>query len=62
VEHGVGAATWMGAKLASVICGDVYDNPFSKIAFPGSPPGLGSANTRALPLARMYCRVLDWLT
>src|SRR5260221_4958553 len=32
--HGVGAATWMGAKLASVICGDPGDNPFSRIPFP----------------------------
>ena len=60
--HGVAAATWMGAKLASVICGDVDDNPFSKIAFPGAPLGLRSGNTWALPLAGMYYRVLDWLT
>jgi glycine/D-amino acid oxidase-like deaminating enzyme len=60
--HGVAAATWMGAKLANVICGDVDDNPFSKIAFPGAPLGLRSGNTWALPLAGMYYRVLDWLT
>ncbi|HXR33788.1 MAG TPA: FAD-binding oxidoreductase [Verrucomicrobiae bacterium] len=60
--HGVAAATWMGAKLASVICGDVDDNPFSKIAFPGAPLGLRSGNTWALPLAGLYYRVLDWLT
>lgn len=60
--HGVAAATWMGNKLASVICGDADDNPFSKIAFPGAPIGLRSGNTWALPLAGMYYRMLDWLT
>jgi glycine/D-amino acid oxidase-like deaminating enzyme len=60
--HGVAAATWMGTKLAGVICGDADDNPFSKIAFPGAPIGLRSGNTWALPLAGMYYRVLDWLT
>ena len=60
--HGVAAATWMGAKLASVICGDADDNPFSKISFPGAPIGLRSGNAWALPLAGAYYRVLDWLT
>jgi glycine/D-amino acid oxidase-like deaminating enzyme len=60
--HGVAAATWMGAKLAGVICGDAEDNPFSKIAFPSAPIGLRSGNTWALPLAGAYYRVLDWLT
>lgn len=60
--HGVAAATWMGAKLASVICGDADDNPFSKISFPGAPIGLRSGNTWALPLAGMYYRVLDYFT
>jgi len=60
--HGVGAATWMGAKLAGVICGDPDDNPFSRIAFPGAPIGLRSGNTWALPLAGAYYKVLDWLT
>ena len=60
--HGVAATTWMGTKLAGVICGDVDDNPFSKIAFPGAPLGLRSGNTWALPLAGMYYKVLDWLT
>ena len=60
--HGVAAATWMGTKLAGVICGDVDDSPFSKIAFPGAPIGLRGGNTWALPLAGMYYKVLDWLT
>ena len=60
--HGVAAATWMGAKLAGVICGDPDDNPFSRIAFPGAPLGLRSGSTWALPLAGAYYKVLDWLT
>jgi len=59
--HGVAAATWMGAKLAGIICGDADDNPFSKISFPGAPMGLRSGNTWALPLAGAYYRVLDWV-
>ena len=60
--HGVAAATWMGAKLAGVICGDPDDNPFSRIAFPSAPLGLRSGNTWALPLAGAYYKILDWLT
>ncbi|HET6932481.1 MAG TPA: FAD-dependent oxidoreductase [Candidatus Acidoferrum sp.] len=60
--HGVGAATWMGAKLANVICGDPDDNPFSRIPFPAAPLGLRSGHTWALPLAGAYYKLLDWLT
>jgi glycine/D-amino acid oxidase-like deaminating enzyme len=60
--HGVAAATWMGTKLAGVICGEQDQNPFSQIAFPSAPIGLRSGNTWALPLAGLYYRVLDWLT
>ena len=60
--HGVAAATWMGAKLASVICGEADDNPFAKISFPAAPIGLRSGNTWALPLAGAYYRVLDYFT
>jgi glycine/D-amino acid oxidase-like deaminating enzyme len=60
--HGVAAATWMGTKLAAVICGEGNDNPFSEITFPGAPIGLRSGNTWALPLAGAYYKVLDWLT
>jgi len=60
--HGVAAATWMGTKLAGVICGDADDIPFSRISFSGAPIGLRSGNTWALPLAGMYYRVLDWFT
>ena len=60
--HGVAAATWMGAKLAGVICGDAGNNPFSSIPFPGAPIGLRSGKTWALPLAGMYYRLLDYFT
>jgi len=60
--HGVAAATWMGANLAEVICGDADDNPFSKIAFPAAPVGLRSGSSWALPLAGAYYKVLDWFT
>ena len=60
--HGVAAATWMGAKLAGVICGGPDDNPFSRIAFPSAPRGLRSGNTWALPVAGAYYKILDWLT
>jgi glycine/D-amino acid oxidase-like deaminating enzyme len=60
--HGVAAATWMGAKLAGVICGDADDNPFAKISFRAAPIGLRSGNTWALPLAGAYYRALDYFT
>jgi glycine/D-amino acid oxidase-like deaminating enzyme len=60
--HGVAAATWMGAKLAGVICGDRDDNPFTKIPFGNAPIGLRSGNTWALPLAGAYYRVLDYFS
>ena len=60
--HGVAAATWMGTKLAGVICGDADNNPFAKISFPAAPIGLRSGNTWALPLAGVYYRVLDYFT
>src|SRR6266481_2914297 len=60
--HGVAAATWFGAKLAGLICGDANDIPFDGIKFPAAPFGLRSGNTWALPLAGAWYRILDWLT
>jgi len=60
--HGVAAATWFGAKLAGIICGDENDIPFDGIKFPAAPFGLRSGNTWALPLAGAWYRILDWLT
>jgi glycine/D-amino acid oxidase-like deaminating enzyme len=60
--HGVAAATWFGAKLAGLICGEPNDIPFDGIPFPAAPLGLRSGHTWALPLAGAYYKVLDWLT
>src|ERR1700730_7901370 len=60
--HGVAAATWMGSKLATMICGERDDNPFSEIPFPAAPMGFRRGNTWALPLAGAYYKVLDWFT
>src|SRR6267378_8574408 len=60
--HGVAAATWFGAKLADLICGDPNDIPFDSIKFPAAPFGLRSGNTWALPLAGAWYRILDFLT
>ncbi|HYT20599.1 MAG TPA: FAD-binding oxidoreductase [Candidatus Polarisedimenticolia bacterium] len=60
--HGVAAATWFGAKLAGLICGDPNDIPFDGIKFPAAPLGLRSGNTWALPLAGAWYRILDFFT
>jgi len=60
--HGVAAATWFGAKLAGLICGDPNDIPFDSIKFPTAPPGLRSGNTWALPLAGAWYKILDFFT
>jgi glycine/D-amino acid oxidase-like deaminating enzyme len=60
--HGVAAATWFGAKLAGLICGEPNDIPFNGIKFPAAPFGLRSGNTWALPLAGAWYRILDFFT
>jgi glycine/D-amino acid oxidase-like deaminating enzyme len=60
--HGVAAATWLGAKLAGLVCGDKDDLPFAKIPFRVAPIGLRSGHTWALPLAGLWYRILDFLT
>src|ERR1700694_805030 len=60
--HGVAAATWFGAKLAGLICGEPSDIPFDGIKFPAAPLGLRSGNTWALSLAGGWYRILDFLT
>src|SRR2546430_1455048 len=60
--HGVAAATWFGAKLAGLICGDPNDIPFDGIPFRGAPFGLRSGNTWALPLAGAWYKILDFLS
>jgi glycine/D-amino acid oxidase-like deaminating enzyme len=60
--HGVAAATWFGAKLAGLICGEPNDIPFDGIKFPAAPIGLRSGHTWALPLAGAWYRILDIFT
>jgi glycine/D-amino acid oxidase-like deaminating enzyme len=60
--HGVAAATWFGAKLAGLICGEPNDIPFDGIKFPAAPFGLRSGNTWALPLAGAWYSILDFFT
>lgn len=60
--HGVAAATWLGKRLAAVICGEAGDLLFDAIGFRNPPVGLRSGNTWALPLAGAYYKFLDWLT
>jgi glycine/D-amino acid oxidase-like deaminating enzyme len=60
--HGVAAATWFGAKLGGLICGDPNDIPFDGIPFRGAPLGLRSGNTWALPLAGAWYKIVDFLS
>jgi glycine/D-amino acid oxidase-like deaminating enzyme len=60
--HGVAAATWFGAKLAGLVCGEPHDIPFTNIKFSSAPFGLRSGHTWALPLAGAWYRLLDFLT
>jgi glycine/D-amino acid oxidase-like deaminating enzyme len=60
--HGVAIGTYLGTKLAGVICGEPNDNPFDGISFPNPPLGLRSGHTWALPLAGAYYKFLDWVS
>lgn len=60
--HGVAIGTYLGTKLAGVICGEPNDIPFEGIPFPTPPVGLRNGNTWALPLAGVYYRFLDWVS
>jgi glycine/D-amino acid oxidase-like deaminating enzyme len=60
--HGMAFGTYLGNKLAGVICGDPNDLPFEGISFPTPPPGLRSGHTWALPLAGAYYKFLDWVS
>jgi glycine/D-amino acid oxidase-like deaminating enzyme len=60
--HGVAIGTYLGTKIADVICGQPNDIPFDGIPFPTPPLGLRSGHTWALPLAGMYYRFLDWVS
>jgi len=57
--HGVAMATYLGAKMAGVICGDTDDTPFSRIPFPTAPLRLYNGEPWFLPLASLWYRFLD---
>ena len=60
--HGVAIGTYLGTKLAGIICGESNDIPFDGIPFPSPPIGLRNGNAWALPLAGAYYKVLDWVS
>ena len=60
--HGVAIGTYLGTKLAGIICGEPNDIPYESISFPNPPIGLRSGHTWALPLAGAYYRFLDWVS
>jgi glycine/D-amino acid oxidase-like deaminating enzyme len=60
--HGVAIGTYLGTKIAGVICGEPNDIPFDGIPFPTPPFGLRSGHTWALPLAGAYYKFLDWIS
>jgi glycine/D-amino acid oxidase-like deaminating enzyme len=60
--HGVAIGTYLGTKIAGLICGDANDIPFDGIPFPNPPLGLRSGHTWALPLAGAYYKFLDWVS
>jgi glycine/D-amino acid oxidase-like deaminating enzyme len=60
--HGVAIGTYLGTKIAGVICGEPNDIPFDGIPFPTPPPGLRSGHSWALPLAGAYYKFLDWVS
>jgi len=59
--HGVAIGTYLGTKIAGIICGEPNDIPFDGIPFPTPPIGLRSGHTWALPLAGAYYKFLDWV-
>ncbi len=60
--HGVAIGTYLGTRIAGVICGDSEVSPFDGIPFPNPPLGLRSGHTWALPLAGAYYKFLDWIS
>jgi glycine/D-amino acid oxidase-like deaminating enzyme len=60
--HGVAMATYLGAKVAQKIAGDVDEIPFATIPFPSAPLGLYNGKPWFLPFAGAYYKVLDWIS
>ncbi len=60
--HGVAMATYLGTKMAEVMCGKPDANPFAGMPFPGAPLGLYSGAPWFLPLAGAWYKFLDWVS
>jgi glycine/D-amino acid oxidase-like deaminating enzyme len=57
--HGVAMATYLGMKVAEIMCGGKDLNPFAGITFPGAPFGLYNGKPWFLPLAGAWYKFLD---
>jgi glycine/D-amino acid oxidase-like deaminating enzyme len=57
--HGVAMATYLGTKMADVICGDPHANPFEGLPFPKAPLGLYNGRPWFLPLGAAWYKFLD---
>jgi glycine/D-amino acid oxidase-like deaminating enzyme len=58
--HGVAMGTHLGMKVAEeILTGNVKDNPFAKVKFPGAPLGLYYGTPWFLPFAGMWYKILD---
>lgn len=59
--HGVSLATYLGTRMGAQLAGEMVDNPFAEIDFPGAPLGLYNGNPWFLPAAQSWFRLLDRL-
>ena len=57
--HGVAMATYLGGKVAEMICNGQNHPPFADIPFPGAPLGLYNGKPWFLPLAGAWYKLLD---
>lgn len=57
--HGVAMATYLGAKVANMMCGEEDQNPFAGIPFPDAPLGLYNGKPWFLPFAGAWYKLLD---
>jgi glycine/D-amino acid oxidase-like deaminating enzyme len=60
--HGVAMGAHLGMKVAeAMLAGNVKDNPFAKVKFPGAPLGLYDGRPWFLPFAGAWHKILDWV-
>jgi glycine/D-amino acid oxidase-like deaminating enzyme len=61
--HGVAMGTYLGTKMAEVICGgDLREIPFAEVPFPSAPLGLYWGAPWFLPFAGAWYKFLDWIS